>query len=85
MSKTKLASGRPFDNHALPNGSPVYYTAPSSWPDVLVATLDVRLATVDGSVTVKVSGRPFGGRVCVTTQPPPTAILGVISRLTTLL
>ena len=32
-----------------------------------MATVDVRLATVDGSVTVEVSGRPFGGRVCATT------------------
>ena len=33
-----------------------------------MTAVDVRLATVDGSVTVKVSGRPFGGRVCATTE-----------------
>ena len=33
-----------------------------------MTAVDVRLATVDGSVTVKVSGRPFGGRVCATTD-----------------
>ena len=32
-----------------------------------MAMVDVRLSTVDGSVTVEVSGRPFGGRVCATT------------------
>ena len=68
LSHVALWSGRPFDNHALPNGRPVYWKTPSCWPDVLVSTVDVRSATADGSVTVKVSGRPFGGRVCGTTQ-----------------